>query len=184
MDKCASSSSGPPCDAEPSYMSTDDKLISCEHGDHIRGYETKRKTCATLGLQPTEQKMMEAMDKYATGKNESNKTSKKKRKKQKKKSPPKDEKEETDEEKMARKFATAKRSYKCKHLQELRTKFVTKISMERYNSNPEVLKVQSGIFDEMYCLIKDLEVNKSIKFHDLLIFGNDNVGMYLFYYYL
>ena len=48
------------------------------------GYETKCKTCATLGLQPTEQKMMEAMDKYATGKNESNKTSKKKRKKQKK----------------------------------------------------------------------------------------------------
>ena len=55
--------------------------------------------------------------------------------------------------------------------------------MERYNSNPEVLKVQSGIFDEMYCLIKDLEVNKSIKFHDLLIIGIDNASMYLFYYY-
>ena len=55
--------------------------------------------------------------------------------------------------------------------------------MERYNSNPEFLKVQSGIFDKMYGFIKDLEVNKSIKFHDLLIFGIDNAGMYLFYYY-
>ena len=46
--------------------------------------------------------------------------------------------------------------------------------MERYNSNPEVMKVESKIFDTMYGKIKDLEVNKSISFHDLLVFGYDN----------
>ena len=111
------------------------------------------------------------------------KPSYKKRKKRNKTTPSKD-KVENEEERLARLIRTAQRSYKCKHLLELRTNFVTKITMERYNSNPDVLKVESKIFDTMYGKIKDLEVNKSISFHDLLIFGNDNVGMYLFYYYL
>ena len=66
MDKCASSSSGPRCDAEASYMSTDERLISCDHGDVIRGYPTKRrKKLASLSLTPSEVRMKAAMEQYS-----------------------------------------------------------------------------------------------------------------------
>ena len=185
MNACASSSSGPPIEAEPPFYSTDEKLISKAHVEVIRGkVSNKRSNLASLSLSSEDVRMKAAMENKSPHKKKAQKKpSYKKRKKSNKKTPSK-KKVENEQERLARLIRTAQRSYKCKHLLELRTNFVTKITMERYNSNPDVLKVESKIFDTMYGKIKDLEVNKSISFHDLLIFGNDNVGMYLFYYYL
>ena len=99
MDECALSSSGPPCDAESSYMSTDGKLISKEHGNIIRGHTTKkRKKLASLSLTPKEEKMKAAMEQYTPEKKNQRKLPRRRRG-SRRKNPPKVEKVETEEEK-------------------------------------------------------------------------------------
>ena len=82
MNECASSSSGPPCDAEPSFMSPDGKLISKAHGDVIRGrVSKKRSNCARLSLSSDDQKMKAAMENHSPQKKQAQKTSTKKKRK-------------------------------------------------------------------------------------------------------
>ena len=82
MNACASSSSGPPVDVEPSFMSPDGKLISKAHADVIRGGVSKKRiNCARLSLSSDDQKMKAAMENRSPQKKQAQKTSTKKKRK-------------------------------------------------------------------------------------------------------
>ena len=83
MNAYASSSSGPPIEAEPPYMSTDGKLISKAHVDVISGkVSKKRSNLARLSLSSEDQRMKAAMENRSPQKKQAQKkSSKKKRKK-------------------------------------------------------------------------------------------------------